>query len=94
MNYKELITIINNKNARKDEVDDAIIELGMYREKEVIDFLFILLERNLDDEILSSIGESIGQILSADKNLYNAYKYRVNDLPRFIKNEVISIIDN
>jgi len=94
MTYKQLIDIIKDPTARDDEVDDAIIDLGDYAEEEVIIFLISISWNILEDYILSSIGESIGQIFINDNRLYLKYGEEIKNLPAIIQREVGAILES
>ena len=94
MGYQNLIKIINDSTARADEIDDAIMYLREYNNEEVIEFLFLLSNKDIESYMLSSVGESIGEIFSLDKDLYNIYKNRFDSLPEFVKNEAKIIMES
>ena len=65
MEYRELMKICNDSDARLDEKDDAIDYLSEFDNSEVIEFLIkIGSDSDIDDLLSSAAGESLGHIFS------------------------------
>ncbi|MCB1202377.1 MAG: hypothetical protein KDK41_17165 [Leptospiraceae bacterium] len=64
MEYRELMKICNDSDARLDEKDDAIDYLSEFDNSEVIEFLIKIGSDSDQDDLLSSAaGESLGHII-------------------------------
>jgi len=86
--YHKLFQIIEDKAARNDEIDDAIIKLADYPNAEVIEFLIEVSYQGPEDYILSSIGETMAEIFLKEKGLLNQYREQINSLPKIVLKEI------
>lgn len=89
-NITNLFNILFDKNERIDERDDAAIYLGGYPLKEVLEKLIQFASNHKENQIiLSSVGESIGEIMVA-MDSYDSGS--IKNLSSIAKKEALGII--
>jgi len=84
MEEKELIEILLDKFATVSERDDAAMDLSVFDSNEVVNALVkIGTDNNVDDVILSSIGESLAEIWLRNNNFNFELYNELSDVTKF-----------